>query len=224
MMNDFEKFAVSNGIGTLKLDGYNKFVSKQYGYIEPYILEERQLNCQPMSVYSRLMMDRIIFLGSEVNEDVANIVTSELMYLNSIDSEADVKLFINSPGGSVTDGLAIYDVMNWITPDVSTCCMGLSASMGAVLLSSGAKGKRFSLPHGDIMIHQPLGGMRGQAADMRIEMQQMEKCQKTLYEILAENTGRDYDTIKADCDRNNWMTAEEAVNYGLIDAVKTKAK
>ena len=153
-IKDFELFARDRGIGSSKLDGYNKYNLKNR-IIEPYILEERTLNCAPMSVFSRLMYDKIIFLGSEIDEDVANIVTAQLLYLNSImDKDEDVKMFINSPGGSVIDGLAIYDVMNFIDPDVSTYCMGMCASMGSVLLSSGAKGKRFSLPNGEVMMHQ----------------------------------------------------------------------
>ena len=222
MITDFEKFAMSQGIGTNKLNGYEKYNIKN-GLIEPYILEERTLNCAPMSVFSRLMYDKIIFLGSEINEDVANIINAQLLYLNSItDKEEDIKMFINSPGGSCIDGLAIYDVMNFIDPDVSTYCMGMCASMGSILVSSGAKGKRFILPNGEVMIHQVSGGAYGQFADMDIAVKHAGRIQETLYNILAENTGKSYDQIFKDADRDNWFSAQEAVDYGLVDKIITK--
>ena len=228
MITDFEKFAMSQGISTNKLDGYSKYSLKN-GIIEPYILEERTLNCAPMSVFSRLMYDKIIFLGSEINEDVANIVNAQLLYLNSImDKDEDVKLFINSPGGSCIDGLAIYDVMNFIDPDVSTYCMGMCASMGSILVSSGAKGKRFILPNGEVMIHQVSSATgRVQNADLQIAAKQSQKTQDKLYKILALNTGKSFEEIEKDADRDNWLTAEECLPgvygpYGLIDKIVTK--
>ena len=222
MITDFEKFAMSQGIGTNKIDGYAKYSLKN-GIIEPYILEERTLNCAPMSVFSRLMYDKIIFLGSEINEDVANIVTAQLLYLNSImDKDEDCKMFINSPGGSVIDGLAIYDVMNFIDPDVATYCMGMCASMGSILVSSGAKGKRYILPNGEVMIHQVSGQSSGQFSDMEIAVKHAGRLQETLYSILANNTGKDIEQIRKDADRDNWFTAQEAVDYGLIDKIVTK--
>ena len=221
-MTDFEKFAVSQGIGTNKLDGYAKHNIKN-GIIEPYILEERTLNCAPMSVFSRLMYDKIIFLGSEINEDVANIINAQLLYLNSVtDRGEDIKMFINSPGGSCIDGLAIYDVMNFIDPDVATYCMGMCASMGSILVSSGTKGKRFILPNGEVMIHQVRGGVSGTFADMKIDVEHAEKIQENLFKILASNTGKDIEQIRIDADRDNWFTAQEAVDYGLIDKIVKK--
>ena len=178
MITDFEKFAMSKGISTNKIDGYTKY-NMRNGIIEPYILEERTLNCAPMSVFSRLMYDKIIFLGSEINEDVANIINAQLLYLNSItDKDEDIKMFINSPGGSCIDGLAIYDVMNFIDPDVSTYCMGMCASMGSILVSSGAKGKRFILPNGSVMLHQVSSGTgRVQNADLQIAAKESQKMQ-----------------------------------------------
>ena len=223
MITDFEKFAMSKGISTNKIDGYTKY-NFSNGIIEPYILEERTLNCAPMSVFSRLMYDKIIFLGSEINEDVANIINAQLLYLNSItDKDEDIKMFINSPGGSCIDGLAIYDVMNFIDPDVSTYCMGMCASMGSILVSSGAKGKRFILPNGSVMIHQVSSGTgRVQNADLQIAAKESQKIQNTLYNILAANTGKSFEEIERDADRDHWFTAQEAVDYGLIDKIVTK--
>lgn len=224
-MNDFEKFAVSNGIGTNKLDGYSKYLIKN-GHINPTILEERQLNVVGIDVFSRLMYDKIIFLGTGIDSDVANIVNAQLLYLNSItDKTDDIKMFINSPGGSVTDGLAIYDTMNFIDPDVSTYCMGMAASMGSILLSSGTKGKRYSLPHGSVMIHQVSNGIgRSQCADIQIMAEETKKIQNVLYRILSENTGKTFEEIEKDADRDRWFTPEEAINYGLIDSIITKTK
>ena len=223
MITDFEKFAISRGIGTNTIDGYTKYNLKN-GIIEPYILEERTLNCAPMSVFSRLMYDKIIFLGSEINEDVANIINAQLLYLNSItDKEEDIKMFINSPGGSCIDGLAIYDVMNFIDPDVSTYCMGMCASMGSILVSSGVKGKRYILPNGSVMIHQVSSATgRVQNADLQIAAKESQKIQNTLYNILAENTGKSFEEIERDADRDHWFTAQESVDYGLIDKIVAK--
>ncbi len=222
-MTDFEKFAVSQGIGTNKLDGYTKY-NFNNGIIEPYILEERTLNCAPMSVFSRLMYDKIIFLGSGINEDVANIVNAQLLYLNSVaDKDEEIKMFINSPGGSVIDGLAIYDVMNFIEPDVATYCMGMCASMGSILVSSGAKGKRYILPNGSVMIHQVSSGTgRVQNADLQIAAKESQRLQNVLYDILAINTGKTFEEIEKDADRDHWFSAQEAVDYGLIDKIVTK--
>lgn len=222
LYKDFELFARDRGIGSNKLDGYTKY-DPYNGIIEPYILEERTLNCAPMSVFSRLLYDKIIFLGTGVNDDVANIVNAQLLYLNSImDKEEDVKLFLNTPGGDVISGLAIYDVMNFIDPDVSTYCMGMCASMGSILVSSGAKGKRYILPNGEVMIHQVSGQSAGQFSDMEIAVKHAGRIQERLYTILAENTGKSIDQIWKDADRDNWFTAQEAVDYGLIDKIVTK--
>lgn len=221
MNEDFRKFAVSQGINGNTFDSYKKATN---GIISPTILEERHLNVATMDIFSRLMFDRIIVLGTEINEDVANIVTSQLMYLNSVDSDSDIKLFINSPGGSVIDGLAIYDIMNWVEPDVATYTMGMAASMGSILLSSGAKGKRHSLPHSKIMIHQVSGYAGGQYSDIKIWAEEIKKHQSELYNILAENTGKSFEQIEKDADRDHWFTAKEALEYGLIDEIIEKKK
>lgn len=199
----------------------NDYIKSFYngGYINPTIIEERALNVTQLDVFSKLMMDRILFLGAEINSDVCNILNSQLLYLDSI-GDSDIKLYINSPGGEVYSGLAVYDVMNFISSDVSTYCMGMCASMGAILLSSGTKGKRYSLPHGRIMIHQPSGGTgRAQASDIEIIANQIKKDKKELYDILALNTGQSYDVIERDADRDCWKTAYEAKEYGIIDTV-----
>lgn len=221
MYTDFEKFAISRGISSSRLNGYQKYTN---GIISPTIVEERQLNVATMDVFSRLMVDRIIFLGAPIDSDVANIITSQMLYLNSIDSDSDVKLFINSPGGSICDGLAIYDAMNFIDPDVATYGIGMAASMGSVLLSAGVKGKRYALPHSKVLIHQPMGGVPGgtQESDFRIAYEEIKKYKETLYNILAEATGQTYEKIEADADRDKWFTAQEAKDYGLIDEVITK--
>ena len=223
LIKDYSLFARSEyGIGGAKLDSYEKYLEKTNGYIEPYILEERQMNVTQMSVFSRLFKERILFLGTDINRDSANIIISQLMYLNSIDND-DIKLYINSPGGSVPDGLAMLDVMNFCDADISTYCIGMCASMGAVLLSSGEKGKRYSLPHSEVMIHQPSTGIgRIKAMDLQVEYEQMEKCKNTLYNILAENTGRNFDEIAELCKLDKWYTANEAVEFGLIDEVIKK--
>lgn len=188
----------------------------------PHVIQQTPNGERGYDIFSRVLNDRIIFLGDEVNKDTAQIIIAELLYLESVDSKKDITLYINSPGGSVSDGLAIYDTMNFIKPDVATVCIGHAASMGAFLLSGGAKGKRFILPNAEVMIHQPLGGMQGQAADMQIAMDHMNKIKKKLTSYLAKHTGQDYDTIWKDTDRDNWMSAEEAVEYGLVDKILEK--
>ena len=218
-----EFFAISNGISSNTLHSYQTFTN---GMISPTIVEERQLNVATMDVFSRLMADRIIFLGTPIDSDVANIITSQLMYLNSVDSESDIKMFVNSPGGSCADGLAIYDVMNFIDTDVSTYVMGTSASMGSIISSSGTKGKRYALPHSKILIHQPMGGVPGgtQESDFAIAYEEIKKVKEVLYNILAENTGQSYERILKDADRDCWFTANEALDYGLIDEILIKNK
>ena len=216
-MNDFRKFATQKlGMNGLVFD---ETVKAQQQYMNPYILEERQLNVTQMDVYSRLMMDRIIFLGSEIDDYAANTLIAQLLYLDSVDSGKDISIYINSPGGSVTAGLAIYDTMQFISSDVSTNCVGMAASMAAVLLVSGKEGKRFGLPHSRVMIHQPLGGVQGQASDIEIEAREIQKFKKELYTIIANHSHQDYDKVWKDSDRNYWMTAEEAKEYGMIDQV-----
>ncbi len=227
--NEFRKYAVKHlGMTGMHVDTYaEKNVQAAYPNIQsltPYIIEERQLNIASMDVFSRLMMDRIIFLGQGINDYVANIVQAQLLFLESTDPKRDVQIFLNSPGGSVIAGQGIYDTMQYITPDVATICTGLAASMGAVLLCAGTAGKRSCLPHGRVMIHQPLGGMQGQVTDMEISYRLIKKLQKELYDILASHTGQDYDKIAEDCERDNWMTAEEAKEYGLIDEVLVRKK
>ena len=219
LIKDYNKFAVSNGISSNTLYAYQK---RTNSIISPTIIEERSLNVATMDVFSRLMKERIIFLGTAIDSDVANIVTSQLMYLESVDSESDIKLFVNSPGGSVVDGLAIYDVMNWVNADVATYGMGMAASMGSILLSSGAKGKRFALPHSRVMIHQVSSGMQGQCADLEIAVREAKKHQDELYKILSDNTGKSFEQISIDADRDCWFTAQEAVDYGLIDEIIKK--
>ena len=216
-MNDFRKFATQKlGMNGLVLD---EVVKAQQQYMNPYILEERQLNVTQMDVYSRLMMDRIIFLGSEIDDYAANTLQAQLLYLDSVDSGKDISIYINSPGGSVTAGLGIYDTMQFISSDVATICTGMAASLAAVLLVSGQEGKRSALPHSRVMIHQPLGGVQGQASDIEIEAREIQKFKKELYTIIATHSHQDYDKVWKDSDRNYWMTAEEAKEYGMIDQV-----
>ncbi len=215
-MNDFKKFAISQGIGSGKLHSYSEVVA---GYVSPTIIEERHLNVAQMDVFSRLMMDRIIFLGAPINDDVANIIQAQLLFLESTDTTKDVTLYINSPGGSVSAGLGIYDTMQLIECNVRTICTGMAASMGAVLLTAGAKGKRMALPHSRVMIHQPMGGVQGQASDIAITARHIAQLKDELYEILASHSGRDKNDIERDADRDFWMTSTEAVDYGLIDGV-----
>lgn len=221
MYKDFYKYATSNGVSGNGLHSYHNFTNS---LISPTIVEERQLNAVTMDVFSRLMADRIIFLGTEINSDVSNIITSQLLYLNSIDTDADIKLFINSPGGEIYSGLAIFDTMNFVEPDVSTYAMGVAASMASVILSSGTKGKRYALPNSKVLIHQPMGGLPSgtQESDFRIAYEEINKCKRTLYEILAENTGQSKEVIEKDADRDHWFTSTEAMDYGLIDEVIKK--
>ncbi len=194
------------------------------GYSIPYVIEKTSSGERSYDIYSRLLQDRIIFLTGEVNDDVASVLVSELLFLESQDTEKDVQFYINSPGGSVSAGLAIYDTMNYIKCDVSTICMGLAASMGSFLLSGGAKGKRFALPNSEILIHQPSGGAKGQETEIRIVAEQMLKTRNQLNRILAENTGQPLERIQTDTERDNYMTAQEAKDYGLIDEIITKRK
>ena len=217
IMNDFRKYATRHlGMDGLVVDDVMK---TQAQYLNPYILEERQLNVTQMDVYSRLMMDRIIFLGTQVDDYTANTLQAQLLYLDSVDSGKDISLYINSPGGSVTAGLGIYDTMQFIASDVATICTGMAASMAAVLLVAGTEGKRSALPHSRVMIHQPLGGVQGQASDIEIEAKEILKFKKELYTIISEHSHTPYEKVYQDSDRNYWMTAEEAKEYGMIDQV-----
>ena len=221
-MNEFEKYATRHcGINSLKL---HDFRSQYAAYVSPTIIEERQLNVATMDVFSRLMMDRIIFLGVPINDDAANIIQAQLLFLESTEPEKDIQIYINSPGGSVTAGLGIYDTMQLISSDVATICTGLAASMAAILLTAGAAGKRSALPHSRVMIHQPLGGVQGQASDIEITAKQILRTKQELYEILSEHSGVDIKKIEQDADRDYWMTASEAKDYGLIDEVLVKRK
>ncbi|MBR4756418.1 MAG: ATP-dependent Clp endopeptidase proteolytic subunit ClpP [Bacteroidales bacterium] len=220
MDKEFNKYAVKgHGVGTMTLDRYRKAVD---AYINPTIIEERKFNVASMDVFSRLMMDRIIFLGVPIDDDVANIIQAQLLFLASTDPSADISLYINTPGGQVTSGLAIYDTMQLVEPDVATICTGMAASMGSVLLCAGAKGKRSCLPHSKVLIHQPLGGAQGQASDIMIAAKEIEKTRKELYEIISEHSGQPYEKVFADADRDYWMTAAEALEYGMVDEILTK--
>ena len=222
MKNDFRKYAVGHlGMDGLTLD---EVMQAQAQYLNPYILEERQLNVTQMDVFSRLMMDRIIFLGTQIDDYTANTLQAQLLYLDSVDSGKDISIYINSPGGSVTAGLGIYDTMQFISSDVATICTGMAASMGAVLLVAGTDGTRSALPHSRVMIHQPLGGVQGQASDIEIEAKEILKFKKELYTIISEHSHTPYEKVYADSDRNYWMTAEEAKAYGMIDEVLTRKK
>ncbi len=214
---DFRKYAV----GHLGLNGQvlDDIVSVQNQYLNPYILEERQLNVTQMDVFSRLMMDRIIFLGTQIDDYTANTLQAQLLYLDSVDPGKDISIYLNSPGGSVSAGLGIYDTMQFVSSDVATICTGMAASMAAVLLVAGKEGKRSALPHSRVMIHQPLGGVQGQASDIEIEAREIQKLKKELYQIIADHSHTPYDKVWADSDRNYWMTAEEAKEYGMVDAI-----
>lgn len=215
--DEFKKYAV-------KHHGINSMVVDQYitSSMTPYIIEERQLNVAQMDVFSRLMMDRIIFLGTGIDDHVANIITAQLLFLESVDPKKDIQIYLNSPGGGVYAGLGIYDTMQYISPDVATICTGMAASMGAVLLCAGAKGKRSALPHSRVMIHQPLGGAQGQASDIEITAREIQKLKVELYEIIAKHSGKDYDQVWKDSDRDYWMIAQEAKDYGMVDEVLGK--
>lgn len=221
--DEFMKYATKHlGMSSMHLEKYADKSTAAIPNIQaftPNVIEERQMNIVGLDVFSRLMMDRIIFMGVPVNDYVANVIQAQLLFLQSTDPKRDVSMYINSPGGSVIAGLGIYDTMQFISPDISTICTGMAASMGAVLLAAGSKGKRTCLYHSRVMIHQPLGGMQGQVTDMEIYYNLIKEQQKALYDILADHTGQPYDKIAADCERDNWMTAKEAQEYGLIDEV-----
>jgi ATP-dependent Clp protease protease subunit len=213
---EFKKYSIKHhGINSLYYDNI-------VGSMTPYIIEERQLNVAQMDVFSRLMMDRIIFLGTAINDSIANIIQAQLLFLESTDKDKDIQIYINSPGGSVYAGLGIYDTMQFINPEVATICTGIAASMSAVLLCSGQKGKRSGLEHSRVMIHQPLGGAQGQASDIEITAREIIKLKKELYEIIAKHTGQKYDKVYDDSDRDYWMKAPEAKKYGMIDEVLLK--
>ena len=213
LSKDFTNYATKHkGISSTYLNKYQNSLT-------PYIMEERALNVTQVDVFSRLMMERVIFLGTEINDSVSNIIQAQLLYLESIDEESPIQIYINSPGGSVYSGLGIYDTMQYIKPEVSTICTGLAASMAAVLLCAGAKGKRFALPHSRIMIHQPLGGAEGQASDIEITAKEIGKLKNELYEIISKHTGQTVKKVHADSDRDYWMKSIEAKEYGMIDAI-----
>ncbi len=215
--DDFRKYATHHlGISSMVLDDVTK---AQAGYLNPYILEERQLNVTQLDVFSRLMMDRIIFLGTEINDYTANVLQAQMLYLDSVDSGKDISVYINSPGGSVYAGLGIYDTMQFINSAVQTICTGMAASMAAVLLVAGKEGKRSALPHSRIMIHQPMGGAQGQASDIEITAREIQKLKNELYTIIANHSHQPFDKVWADSDRDYWMTATEAHDYGMIDQV-----
>ncbi len=221
-MTEFEKYAVKHcGISSSKL---SRISSVYDSYINPIIIEERQLNVAQMDVFSRLMMDRIIFLGCGIDDDVANIIQAQLLFLDSTGADSDITLYINSPGGVVYSGLAIYDTMQTLHSDVATVCTGMAASMASVLLAAGTHGKRSILPHSRVMIHQPMGGAEGQASDIEITAREILKLKSELYDILVEHTGRSLEEITRDADRDFWMTAEEAVNYGMVDEIIKRSK
>ena len=215
--DEFAKFALSEqGVSSLTLSGYMSVLNN---YISPTIIEERQLNVATMDVFSRLMMDRIIFLGVPINDYVANIIQAQLLFLQSVDAEKDISIYFNSPGGSVYAGLGIYDTMQYIKPQIITICTGMAASMAAVLLSAGEKGKRQALRHSRVMIHQPMGGAHGQASDIEITAREIQKLKAELYQIIASHSGKNVKTVEKDADRDYWMTSEEALKYGMIDAI-----
>ena len=223
-MNDFLKFAASRGMNSMHVervmkDGMRAPMVASDSYISPSILEERQLNVTQMDVFSRLMMDRIIFLGTEVNDYTANVIQAQLLYLDSVDSDKDISIYLNTPGGSVYAGLGIYDTMQFVKSRVATICTGMAASMGAVLLVAGEKGMRAALPHSRVMIHQPMGGIQGQASDIEITAKEILKLKDELYQIISDHSGQTMEKIRQDADRDYWMTAVEAQEYGMIDKV-----
>ena len=219
-MKEFDKYArLHCGINSMVMHDFHAQIEN---YVSPTIIEERHLNVATMDVFSRLMMDRIIFLGAPIYDDAANIIQAQLLFLESVDADKDIQLYINSPGGSVSAGLGIYDTMQLISCDVATICTGMAASMGAVLLTAGAAGKRSALPHSRVMIHQPLGGVQGQASDIEITAREIAKTKRELYEILASHSGKSIEKIEADADRDYWLTAAEAQEYGLIDRVLSR--
>lgn len=219
---EFQKFAtMDRRISSMTLSRYQSVTDS---YINPTIIEERKLNVASMDVFSRLMMDRIIFLGVPIDDDVANIIQAQLLFLASSDSTADISIYINTPGGQVSSGLGIYDTMQLVSPDVATICLGMAASMGSVLLCAGAKGKRSALPHSKVLIHQPLGGAQGQASDIMIAAKEIEKTRTELYQIIANHTCQPFDKVFADADRDYWMNASEAKEYGMVDEILTNSK
>ena len=234
IMNDFLKFSTQHlGLNSMHVEQVINASADRFapvsapqmqgsGYISPSILEERQLNVTQMDVFSRLMMDSIIFMGTEVNDYTANVIQAQLLYLNSVDSDKDISIYLNTPGGSVYAGLGIYDTMQFVKSDVATICTGMAASMGAVLLVAGAEGKRAALPHSRIMIHQPMGGAQGQASDMEITVKEILKLKKELYQIIADHSHNTIERIEKDSDRDYWMTAQEALDYGMIDRIYSK--
>lgn len=219
---EFKKYAVKHkGISSIAVDAY---LESSIEGMTRTVIEERPMNFREIDVFSRLMADRIIFLGMPIDDYVANIIQAQLLFLDSMDARRDVQMYINSPGGSVYAGLGIYDTMQWINPDVATICTGLAASMGAVLQCAGAKGKRTALPHARIMIHQPLGGAQGQASDIEITAREIQKLKKELYDIISEHSGQPFEKVQQDSDRDYWMTAQEAKEYGMLDDVLNKIK
>lgn len=223
--DEFQKFATKHlGISSQVLHDYSNIVASGGGYISPSIIEERQLNIAQMDVFSRLMMDRIIFLGAPINDYVANVIQAQLLFLDTSDPGKDISIYINSPGGSVYAGYGIYDTMQYIGCDVSTICTGMAASMASVILVAGEKGKRFALPHSRVMIHQPLGGMQGQASDLEIAAREILRVKKELYQIISDHSGMSIQDVERDSDRDYWMTSEEALKYGMIDKVLVKEK
>lgn len=223
--SEFQKFATKHlNLNPNSLDRYATAISAQAGYISPSILEERQLNVTQMDVFSRLMMDRIIFLGTPIDDYVANVIQAQLLFLDTSDPGKDISIYINSPGGSVHAGLGIYDTMQYIGSDVSTICTGMAASMAAVLLVAGEKGKRSALKHSRVMIHQPMGGAQGQASDIEINYKQIMLLRDELYQIIADHSGQPFEKIMQDSDRDYWMTSAEALEYGMIDNILTKDK
>ena len=215
--NEFKKYATKHhGISSMHVESYIE------SSVTPYIIEERQLNMTQMDVFSRLMMDRIIFLGTGINDQVANIINAQLLFLESVDAKKDIQIYLNSPGGSVYAGLGIYDTMQYINPDVATICTGMAASMGAVLLCAGTKGKRSGLTHSRVMIHQPLGGAQGQASDIEITAREILILKEELYKIISKHSGQDYDKVYADSDRDYWMKSDKALEYGMIDEILSR--
>ncbi len=221
--DEFKKYATKHvGMSSVHLEKYMGTSVPNINGFTPQVIEERQMNVVGMDVFSRLMMDRIIFMGVPVNDYVANVIQAQMLFLESVDPKKDIQLFINSPGGSVIDGMGIYDTMQYVSPDVATICTGMAASMGAVLLCAGAAGKRTALPHSRVMIHQPSGGMQGQFTDMEISYKLISKLRKELYDVLAHHTGKTFEQIEKDSERDNWMTSTEAKEYGLVDEVLAK--
>jgi len=229
MTNDFLHFASAQGLNPMHVENTKNAAEKacsvpqaSAGYISPSILEERKMNVTQMDVFSRLMMDRIIFLGTEINDYTANVIQAQLLYLDSVDSDKDIHIYLNTPGGSVYAGMGIYDTMQFVRSKVATICTGMAASMGAVLLAAGEKGMRAALPHSRVMIHQPMGGTRGQASDIEIEAREILRLKDELYQILADHSGQTMERIRQDADRDYWMKAEEAQAYGMIDKVYSR--